>query len=129
MVPTLIQPRLARPGVMENDATTGVIAADPGTDIDVGTAGGLLPDVVDFDPTSAWGDGDQATAAIPDGANFDPTSLDLAWGDGDDATAAIPAARKRKRRSKHSHVVQDACKRQRAAALLLTTQGNTETGT
>ena len=30
-----------------------VVAADPGTDIDVGTAGGLLPDVVDFDPTSA----------------------------------------------------------------------------
>ena len=34
-----------------------VIAADSDTDIDVGTAGGLLPDVVDFDPTSAWGDG------------------------------------------------------------------------
>ena len=32
-----------------------VIAADPGTDIDVGTAGGLLPDVADFDPTSAPG--------------------------------------------------------------------------
>ena len=26
---------------------------------------------------------------VPDGADFDPTSLDSAWGDGDDATAAI----------------------------------------
>ena len=34
-----------------------VIAADPGTDIEVGTAGGLFPDVGDFDPSSAWGAG------------------------------------------------------------------------
>ena len=49
-----------------------VIAAGPTTDMDVGTADGLLPDVADFDPTSAWGDGDEVTAAIPDGADFDP---------------------------------------------------------
>ena len=41
-----------------------VVGAGPTTDMDVGTAGGLLPDVADFDPTSAWGDGDDATAAI-----------------------------------------------------------------
>ena len=41
-----------------------VIAADSDTDIDVGTDGGLLPDMVDFDPTSAWGGGDEITAAI-----------------------------------------------------------------
>ena len=69
-----------------------VIAADPDTDIDVGAADGLLPDVADFDPTSAWGGGDEVTAAMPDGADFDPTSLDSTWGDGDDATAAVPAA-------------------------------------
>ena len=69
-----------------------VIAADPDTDIDVGAADGLLPDVADFDPTSAWGGGDEVMAAMPDGADFDPTSLDSAWGDGDDATAAVPAA-------------------------------------
>ena len=41
-----------------------VIAADPGNDIEVGTAGGLFPDVVDFDPSSAWGGGYEVTAAI-----------------------------------------------------------------
>ena len=73
-----------------DDATTGVITADPGTDIDVGTAGDLFPDVVDFDPHPAWDDGDGVTAAITGGADFDPTSPDLAWGDGDVATAATP---------------------------------------
>ena len=73
-----------------DDATTGVITADPGTDIDVGTAGDLFPDVVDFDPDSAWDDGDEVTAATPGGADFDPTSLDPAWGEGGDATAAMP---------------------------------------
>ena len=36
--------------------TVPVIAAGPITDVDVGTADGSLPDVADFDPTSAWGD-------------------------------------------------------------------------
>ena len=69
-----------------------VIAAGPTTDMDVGTADGLLTDAADFDPTSAWGDGDGVTAAVPGGADFDPTSLDSTWGGGggDDATAAIP---------------------------------------
>ena len=71
-------------------ATVPVIAAGPTTDMDIGTADGLLPDVSDFDPTSAWGDGDEVTAAVPDGTDFDPTSLDSAWVDGDGATAAIP---------------------------------------
>ena len=76
--------------------TVPVVAAGPTTDMDIGTADGLLPDVADFDPTSAWGDGDEVTAAIPDGDgadfDFDPTSLDSVWGDGDDATAAIPTS-------------------------------------
>ena len=101
----------------------------------------LSDDVVDFDPHSAWDDGDEVTAALPDGADFGPTSLDPAWGDGGDATAAIPCmdtgavatssattARKRKVRGSCSHVAQDGRKRQRRAALLLTTQDNTETG-
>ena len=90
----------------------------------------------------AWDGDDEATAALPDGADFDPTSLDPAWGDGGDATAAIPcmdigavatssvtATRKRKGRGKCNHVAQDARKSRRTAALLLTTQDNTETGT
>ena len=75
------------PGVAVPVITTGPI-----TDMEVGTADGLLPGVADFDPTSAWGDGDDVTAAIPDGADFDPTSLDSVWVDGGDATAAIPTS-------------------------------------
>ena len=60
----------------------------PTTDVDVSAADDLLPDVADFDPTSAWGAGDEVTTAVPGGPDFDPTSLGLAWGDGDDATAA-----------------------------------------
>ena len=55
--------------------TVPVITAGPTTDMDGGTADGLLPVIADFDPTSAWGDGDEATAAI----------------------AAVPTTRKRKR--------------------------------
>ena len=72
--------------------TVPVVAAGPIADMDVGTADGSLPDVADFDPTSAWGDGDAVTAAVPGGAGFDPTSLDSAWVDGEDATAAIPTS-------------------------------------
>ena len=48
--------------------TVPVIVADPTTDMDVGTADGLLPDVAGFDPTSLglWGGGDGVTAAVPD---------------------------------------------------------------
>ena len=45
------------------------------------------------------------------------------------ATSSVIVARKRKGRSKQSRVAQDERKRQRRAALLLTTQGNTEAGT
>jgi len=44
----------------------------------------------DFDPTSAWGGGDDAAAA----SDFDPTSV---WGDGDADTAAIEAVPTRRR--------------------------------
>ena len=48
--------------------TGPVVAAGPTTDMDIGTADSLLPDVADFDPTSAaWGDDDEVTTAIPDG--------------------------------------------------------------
>ena len=89
-------------GVAANPApgiTAPVIATGPTTDMDVGTADGLLPDVADFDPTSAWGDGDEVTAAAPDGADFDPTSLDSVWVGGDGATAEIPTTPPRFRNS------------------------------
>ena len=53
-----------------------------------------MPNGADFDPTpldSAWGDGDDATAAIT-------TSV---WGDGDEATAAILEAVPTRRKRKH----------------------------
>jgi len=144
-----------------------VVAAGPTTDMDVGTADGLLPGVADFDAASAWGAGDEVTTEIPDGADFDPTSLGSAWGDGNDATtvvnrgsgigasadddfldnvvdfdaplvwggrdaataSSVTAARKRKGRGKHSSVAQDERKRQRRAALLLATTGDTAAGT
>ena len=67
-----------------DDATTGVITADPGIDIDVGTAGDLFPDVVGFDPHPAW-----------DVVDFEPAG-----------------AHKRKRKQKQRHTVQDARKHQ-----------------
>ena len=69
-----------------------VVTAGPTTDVDVGTADGLLPDVADFDPALAGSGGDEVTPATPDGADFDPTSLDSVWVDGDDATAAVPTS-------------------------------------
>ena len=117
--------------------TAPVIAADPDTDIDVGTAGGLLPDVVDFDPTSAWGDdGDEVTATMPvfgaaalAGAPQPQPLANTGVDIGVVATSSATGARKRKARGSHSHVTQDTRKRQRVAALPLTTQGNTEAGT
>ena len=121
------------------DASPGVavpvIAGGPTTDMDVGTADGLLPGIAGFYPTSAWGggdgvrqrylvvpaliqprlirpawgdgddataaisawgDGDETTTAMPDGAGFDPTSLDSAWGDGDGATTGVKRRRSAK---------------------------------
>ena len=77
------------------DVAVPVVAAGrPTTDMDAGTADGLLPCVADFDAASAWGDGDEVTTEIPDGAGFDPTSLGSAWGDGNgnDATTGVIAA-------------------------------------
>ena len=68
------------------------IAAGPVTDMIICTAGGLLPDFIDFDPTSAWGDDDGVTATMPDGVDFDPNPFASTWGDGDSATAAIPTS-------------------------------------
>ena len=62
-----------------------------------------------------------------DGVDFDPHS---AWDDGDEVTASsATVARKRKGRGKANHVASNERKRQRRAASLLTTQGNTEAGT
>ena len=92
-----------------------VSGGGPGTDAFADEV--LSDDVVDFDPHSAWDDGDDATAAIP------------CMGIGAVATSSVTATRKRTRRSKHSHVVRDERKRQRRAALPPTTQGDTEAGT
>ena len=92
--------------------------------------------MVDFDPTSAWGGGDEVTAtmpvfgaAAPAGASQPQTMARTGVDIGAVATSSATAARKRKVRGSCSHVAQDGRKRQRRAALLLTTQDNTETGT
>jgi len=72
--------------------TTDMDAAGPTTGTDAGTADGLFPAVADFDPASAWGDGDAVTTTIPGGADFDPTSLGSAWVDADDATTGVITA-------------------------------------
>ena len=81
----------------------------------------------DSDPTSAWGGGDEAAAA----SDFDPTSANTCMDIGAADTSPATVARKRKARGSHSHshVTQDGHKRQRGAALPLTTQGSTEAGT
>ena len=76
----------------------------------------LFGDVVDFDPHSAWDDGDEVTAALPDGA---PTV----------ATTVATTGAKRKTRGSRNHVTRDARKRQRKAALLLTAHANTGAST
>ena len=45
--------------------------------------------MVDFDPTSTWGDGDGVTAVVPGSAGFHPASFGSTWGDGDGATTAM----------------------------------------
>ena len=65
----------------------------------------LSADVVDFDPSSAWDDGDEITAALPDGA---PTV----------ATTVATTGAKRKREKK-SHTAQDARKYQRRRLLAI----------
>ena len=67
-----------------------MVAAGPATNVDVGTADGVLPGVADFDPTPAGRDRDEVTAVAPDGADFEPTSLDSAWAHVGEATAAMP---------------------------------------
>ena len=71
---------------------------------------------------------DAATPPSPD------LWVDATGGTTESAASAVavgnaPAARKRKGRSKQNHDAQDARKRQRRAAFLLTMQGNTEAGT
>ena len=63
-----------------------------------------------------------------DGTNPAPTG-DSCVDVGAVAKSSVTATRKRKGRSKHSSVAQDERKRQRRAALLLATQGDTEAGT
>ena len=65
----------------------------------------------------------------PDGVSQLRPSANSVAGDGAVAESPVTATRKRKRRSKHSHVVQDEHKRQRRAAFLLNTQDDTEAGT
>ena len=90
----------------------------------------------DFDPSSVWSDGDEAMAtmpvlgvAAPAGASQPPSPADAGVDVGAVITSPVTVARRRTRRSKHSHVVRDERKRQRRAALLPTTQGDMEAGT
>ena len=93
---------------MTGDPTDGAIAtaaSAAGTGMDVTT---------DATPLAVAGDAHASSASVDVGAV---------------ATSSATAAREWKGRSKQAHVAQDARKRQRVAALLLTTQGNTEAGT
>ena len=56
-------------------------------------------DAVDFDPHSAWGGGDEVTAALPDGAHA--------------ATTTVVATGAKRKRGHRKHVAQDARKLQR----------------
>ena len=101
----------AKKGDADNATTTGVIAAGPVTDIDVGTAGDLFPNVVGFDPDSAWDDGDEVTAAIAAAGATRTVATTVAAHDVVDFEPA--GAHKRKRKHKQRHTVQDARKHQR----------------
>ena len=122
-------------------ATAPVIAADPDSDIDVGTAGGPLPDVVDFDPTSAWGGGDdEATAAIEaaptrkrkhmaavraDDTDDGATATGLS---GDAVGAPVDAhgsATKKRRRQGSRETTRDSQKHSQRMAKFGATRGNT----
>ena len=104
-----------------------VIVVDPTADMDIDTADGLLPVVAGFDPTSAWGGGDDATAVIHD---FDSTSV---WGDGDAVTAAapgiasadIPGSVTKKRRQQHNRATQDSRKHRRRVEDFAAARGGT----
>ena len=78
--------------------------------MDVGTADDLFDDVVDFDPTFAWGDSDEATATIPvlgaaapTGAAQPPTSADTCMDIGAVAASSATGTRKRKARGSRNH--------------------------
>ena len=81
-------------GVPDGGFGTGVVADEV-----------LSDDVVDFDPNSAWGDGDEVTVALPDGAHAATTTV-----------AATGAKRKRRHRK---HVTQNARKHQRRRPLAM----------
>ena len=90
----------------------------------------LSGDVVDFDPHPAWDGGGEITAALPDGAPTVATTVATAVSGvdvGAVATSSVTIARKRKGRGKANNVAKDERKRQRRAAFLPTTQGNTDT--
>ena len=67
--------------------TTAAMPVDTGRGVDGVSDGGfgtddfadevLSDDVVDFDPNSAWGRGDEITAALPDGAPAVGTDVDV----------------------------------------------------
>ena len=111
------------------DAEDTAPAASSSPGVALGTADGAT-EVVTSEATDVAADESVVTA---DGAADDTHASASAYTTGMDigavATSSATAARKRKGRSKQAHVAQDARKRQRGAALLLTTQGNTEAGT
>ena len=108
-------------------------------DVHVDACGGATANAASFSPDVAGGPADGATAtapptaipgaAAPAGASQLPPPANSV--SGDDAVAAPPVAatRKRKVRGSHNDVAKDERKRQRHAAFLLATQGDTEAGT
>ena len=146
-------------GVGTDDFADEVLSDDDAVDFDPHSAWGGDDEVTAAlpSPDSTSTRGGDATAAMPvdtgqviggvsdggfgiddfadevlsdDGVDFGPNS---AWDGGDEVTAALPSSatvtRKRKGRGKHNNVARDERKRQRRAALLLATEGDTTTGT
>ena len=95
--------------------TTAEMPVDTGRMVDGMSGGGfgtddfadevLSDDAVDFDPQSAWDDGDEVTAALPDGAHVVSTTV-----------AATGAKRKR---GHQKRAAQDARKHQRRRPLAM----------
>ena len=118
----------AASAIATGDVDTGGRASTPPADMTIDSTN----NPIGLDGTIPMGPRDDThivNAADPVGAPQPqpPTNTDMDIGAV--TTSSVTAARKRKGRGKGDHVAQDEHKHQRRAALLLTTQENTEAGT
>ena len=111
------------------DAEDTAPAASSSPGVALGTANGVTT-IATSEVTDVTADESVVTAdGAADDAHASASAYTTDMGVGMVATSSATAARKRKGRSKQTRVAQNARKRQRVAALPLTTQGNTEVGT